>query len=78
MLDNVLREVAKERERQDAKHGVQDQHPFKWLTILGEEYGEACRAAYEKEDSRYREELIQVAAVAVAMVECLDRRYYGD
>ena len=70
---NVLNEVASERARQDAKWGEQNHHPYKWLVILGEEYGEACRGAYEKSRSSYRTELLQVAAVAVAAIESLDR-----
>ncbi len=46
--------------------------------ILGEEVGEANKAALEakfgsKTLAEYREELVQVAAVAVAMIQCLDR-----
>lgn len=78
----VLDLVAEERKRQDKKWGEQNHHPMEWLAILGEEVGEANKAAleahfdgYERTGnlSDYREELIQVAAVAVAMVECLDR-----
>jgi len=42
-----------------------------WLEILDEEFAEALA---EKDQGRLREELIQVAAVAVAWVECIDRR----
>ena len=42
-----------------------------WTSILAEEVLEAFTAESEKE---LREELIQVAAVAVAWIECLDRR----
>jgi NTP pyrophosphatase (non-canonical NTP hydrolase) len=80
----VLTEVQKERERQNKKFGEQNHDPFKWMAILGEEVGEVHRALLEAhfdgnegyaggsmED--YREELIQVAAVAVAQVEAFDR-----
>jgi len=72
----VLQEVAKERERQDAKWGVQRHNPLTWLAILGEEVGEVNKAALEKIFSgkgleEYRAELIQVAAVAVAAIESL-------
>ena len=79
-MGNVLNEVRKERERQLGKWGVQNHNMLEWCVILGEEVGEVNRAVYEhhfnKEKGKleeYREELIQVAAVAVAMVECLDR-----
>lgn len=82
----VLLEVMKERQRQQLKFGVQNHDPFTWLSILGEEVGEANNAALEghvwKSGHRsknwssldnMREELVQVAAVAVAMVESIDR-----
>lgn len=72
----VLDEVLRERHRQDARFGQQNHDPFLWLTILGEEYGEACRGAYEAEiTTSLRAELIQVAAVACAFVESIDRNY---
>lgn len=67
-------EIAAEREAQDQKWGVQDHTPDRWLTILGEEYGEACKAVLEHDTEGYRTELIQVAAVAMAMIESLDRQ----
>lgn len=80
----VYIEVAHERTLQEAKWGVQNHHPLEWLGILGEEFGEVSKAAieahFQKEHNpgyhtldNYREELIQVAAVAIAMVESLDR-----
>lgn len=70
----ILDEVLDERLRQDNKWGQQNHNTFKWMTILGEEFGEACRGAFEDDLANYREELIQVAAVAVAAVENLDRQ----
>lgn len=78
-MNAVLREVIEERIRQDEKWGEQNHTPIEWIPILGEEVGEvnkACLETYFQDGddySDYREELIQVAAVAVAMVECLDR-----
>jgi hypothetical protein len=80
----VLEEVLAERVRQDARWGVQNHDPSVWLMILGEEVGEAVKAALEAwaDDScyssyphlrEYRRELLQVAAVAVAMAESVDR-----
>ena len=67
--------VLAERGRQDAKWGVQDHHPAIWLAILSEEVGEAARAILEGGETRdgLRDELVQVAAVAVAWIECMDR-----
>ena len=78
----VFKEIEEERKRQDAIWGQQNHAPIEWCAILGEEVGEVNKAALEThfkykgadtDYSEYREELIQVAAVAVAMVECIDR-----
>ena len=84
--NRILSEVKRERERQDGKWGQQNHSPEVWLLILGEEVGEANRAALEAlapcgnpiGDRRewlmaYRKELVQVAAVAIAMIESVDR-----
>lgn len=78
--NQVLREVQQERDSQDKKWGVQNHDAFTWLSILGEEVGEAHQAALENRfgtasGAQYREELVQVAAVAVAMIECYDRHH---
>ena len=83
-LDDIELEVRKERVRQTLKFGQQNLDPFKFLAILGEEVGEVSRAAIEsfhwqsgrwnyEKLKHYREELIQVAAVAKQMVEAFDR-----
>lgn len=74
----VAHDVNHERVRQDGLWGEQNHDPFTWLAILGEEVGEAAKAALEIRFGKgplahYREELVQVAAVACAMVECIDR-----
>jgi NTP pyrophosphatase (non-canonical NTP hydrolase) len=69
----VLGEVWAERQRQDEKWGQQNHGYFKWTTILAEEVGEAAKDALEGEYQKMRAELLQVAAVAVAAVECIDR-----
>ena len=66
-------EVLDERISQDRKWGEQNHHPERWLAILGEEFGEACEAWLRPDPSQYRKELIQVAAVAIAAIESLDR-----
>ena len=84
--NSVLSEVQEERRRQDEKWGEQDHTPPEWLSILGEEFGEVCKAVCEAHFSgyestgnwaEYRKELIQLAAVAVAMVECLGRNSHS-
>ena len=73
-MEEILQQIRKERTQQDAKWGVQNHHPYKWGAILSEEVGEDFRAVLEGDVNNYREELIQVAAVAVAMIECIDRK----
>lgn len=74
----ACKSVLAERARQDSLWGIQNHDPFTFLTLLGEEYGEACQAAAQalydgKSIDRIREEVVQVAALALAIVECLDR-----
>lgn len=75
-------EVLAERNRQDFKWGEQN-HPIeKWVPILGEEFGELCEAINEtifdngSDKGGYenvRNEAIQVAAVAIGFLECIER-----
>ncbi len=76
----VLKEISEERKSQYFIYGEQDFTPEMFFTILGEKFGKVSTAIKEwrledKEGYKknYREELIQLAAVAVQMVECLDR-----
>lgn len=73
-----LNSVLIERNKQDAKWGEQNHDPFTFLAILTEEVGELAQAALHgryggPESNNIREEAVQVAAVALAIVECLDR-----
>lgn len=83
--DWIFAAIKAERTRQDRKWGpvTTRQHGLdRWMTILGEEYGEACRCVLEANPLeeqlpgdwilKLRKELIQVAAVSVAMLEILD------
>jgi len=78
---SILEEINKERERQDKKWGEQNHDMADWYTILGEEVGEVGKAICEHKlqkiyaAARIREELIQVAAVAVNMIESYDRNH---
>ncbi len=76
----VLTEVIEEMARQTQKWGQQNHNPFIWMSILMEEVGELAQAALhtkfggEKGGFRnVRSEAIQVAAVALSFIECLDR-----
>lgn len=82
-LLDILRRVAKERGRQDKKHGDQNKNDLPmWMVVLMEEVGEVARNIYEYETCQphsrtlrlraAKKELIEVAAVAVAMVEAIE------
>lgn len=73
-VNDVLDEVLHERKQQAVKWGEQTHTPADWLTVLVEEVGEVSHAINEGDVLNYREELIQTAAVCVAMVESLDRQ----
>lgn len=79
MISTAMVDILQERKRQDEKWGEQNHNPFLYLTVLGEEFGDTCQAALDakfKEGSlaALRYEAIQTAAVAMAIVECLDRQ----
>jgi NTP pyrophosphatase (non-canonical NTP hydrolase) len=83
-MTKIFEEIKQERKKQDKKWGIQNHIPIEWCAILGEETGEVQKEALEthfnfkyyrkkRDYAKYRKELIQVAAVAIAMIECLDR-----
>lgn len=87
--DFVLVEIELERARQDNMWGEQNHSPLVWLGILGEEFGEVSKALNEWNHAgsldaavaamkQYRTELVEVAAVAAAMVESFDRKFARD
>lgn len=79
--EKVIRMIMDERARQNEIWGADiTNHPFEWMSILGEEYGELCQAVNEScfENGKHPElggaenvikEAVQVAAVAVAIIE---------
>jgi NTP pyrophosphatase (non-canonical NTP hydrolase) len=69
----VLDDVRAERVRQDLKLGPSAERPSPKLKHLVEEVGEVAAAMQDESDEALRTELVQVAAVAVAMVEAIDR-----
>jgi len=76
----AINNIMYERTRQDQKWGEQNHRPEIWLMILGEEVGEANKAALEATVSgdyptylKYRDEMVHVAAVALAALEAFDR-----
>lgn len=71
--EKIVKEILVERDRQDRLWGVQDHEPFKWVTILLEEVGEYAQDVLEGRMTHAREEVVQIAAVAMAIVESMDR-----
>lgn len=67
-------DILEERERQDEQWGVSDHTSQLWVTILMKQVGQFSEAALR--DSRIedlRKEAVQIAAVALAMIENIDR-----
>jgi NTP pyrophosphatase (non-canonical NTP hydrolase) len=79
-MRDILDEVANERKRQFIKWGYQDISPAQFALILGEEVGEVNKEIIEThfegwspdQLAELRNELIQVAAVAVQFLQVLD------
>lgn len=73
-----IAKILRERRRQDDKWGA-DRNLFNesWLTILSEEVGEAAKAILETDFENLDKEVMQVAAVALAWLENLERRKMG-
>jgi hypothetical protein len=64
--------VVAEMHNQDFEHGANRNLPhLEWNAILVEEVGEVSKAIQEREG--LREELVQVAAVALQWIEMIDR-----
>lgn len=84
LTDKVLSMVRGERKKQDLKWGEQNHDPANYFIILAEEHGEVAKEVVEYTFAQNKrpsmaefnlvEELIQEAAVAVAMVESIIRR----
>lgn len=68
--EEIYEAITDERNRQDDQWGAEQWHnSFFWLSILGEEVGEAHEAALQDDIFAFRRELIQIAAVAVCILE---------
>ena len=77
----AINDILDERKRQDSKWGVQNHDAGTWALILAEEFGELSEASLHKKfggpkADDVRKEAVHVAAVAMAIVECLDRRIF--
>lgn len=80
---SILHKVAMERKNQDL---IWNREPGNWndnnlvkLSVLGEEFGEVCKSLLEKEQLyKLQQELVQVAAVAVAWAEDLESKLKNE
>ena len=79
----MLNYIIQERLRQEAKWGEQNHDPATWNLIITEELGEAAQEALnllfkgmsDIVAEKYHTELTQVAASALAAMECALRTY---
>jgi hypothetical protein len=75
---SLLLEISAERSHQDEKWGGathDDQHSTnEFLTFIGSYSSKACDAAAQGDAIEARRRLIQVAALAIASVESIDRK----
>lgn len=75
----IMALIGEELKLQDNKWGtnrVRDSRT--WLVIIGEEFGEACRASLEHDPDSYRDELVDVAASAIAALQSLELELNKD
>ena len=77
---NAMQDISDERIRQINKWGPQYHDDPTWMLILSEEVGEVAKSIIDRIHSgnadivETRKEIVQVAAVAVAWLECLDKK----
>lgn len=71
MKPQTLDLITMERRRQDKKWGTEfpDRSDDRWLSILTEESGEAAHAILSGDEENLVDEIVQIAAVAVAWLE---------
>jgi NTP pyrophosphatase (non-canonical NTP hydrolase) len=79
-MTDALDDVLARRKKQDAKWGEQNHNPYIYLAILIEEVGELGQAILQTQFGgdkggwlNVRNEAVDVAAVGLALIECLDR-----
>jgi hypothetical protein len=65
--------VAHELEAREVNRKLKAEGKMSWAAILGEEAAEVFDEV-NVDDESLRAELVQMAAVAVAWIECIDRR----
>ena len=76
-MANALGDVLAEQHAQYERWGEQNHPDLYWLGILMEEVGETSKEIIEHASrATIRGELVQVVAVALSWIECIDRQ--GD
>lgn len=74
LAENIYVLVGRELARQHKKWGDQNHDPVYWIGILGEEFGEVCKAVIEARDPNDAiREIVQVIAVAIRLAERITR-----
>jgi len=75
-MQGIIDAIKRERHLQDGIWGEQNHPNDMWAVILGEEYGEVCNAVLAQPlcTMSLKSELVQVAAVAIAWLECIEQR----
>jgi hypothetical protein len=77
-MDRVLEEIKRERDRQDETYGGPDHddshYPGDWCLILSKYLGQAATETIDaRPDAAFRDNMIKIAAVAIAATQCFDR-----
>ena len=72
--EDILLAISQERQHQITKWGIQNHPLIYWRGILMEEVGEAAKDIIEDNSAEaITKEMVQVAAVAVACIDCIQR-----
>ena len=75
--DRILDEIRRERDRQDARYSDPDHddshYPGDWCLILTKYVGRAADTIDADADAVFRENMIRIAAVAIAVTQSFDR-----
>lgn len=80
--DKIIEDVHREARRQDELFDNENNTITAWIAILGEEFGELCAEALTSSftgmtPANLRDEAIQVATVALRIVEEYDEGRFG-
>lgn len=75
----ALKSVIDEMHSQDGQWGLQNHQIFTWMAILGEEFGKLCQASLRNKLAggdvyHVREKAVNVAAVALQIIERIDEQ----